>query len=73
MPALWLKGHEQQDKARQLIEDYQQWRQNKVREEYRLNRRTIGDMFKENPVRYISYIVVIVFLCYFMVFLFLTL
>ena len=34
MPGLWLKNEDQAAKARQLIEEYQQLRQKKAREEY---------------------------------------
>ncbi len=75
MPGLWLKNEDQLQKARQLIDDYQQVRQNKAQEEYNLRQRqgtarTFMDMFKENPAHYISYILAIILICYFMIFLF---
>ena len=70
MPGLWLKNEDQAAKARQLIEEYQQLRQKKALEEYRLRPRTFMDMFKEAPVRYISIILAIILICYFMIFLF---
>ena len=70
MPGLWLKHGEQAEKARQLIDDYQQSRQHKAQEEYRLSQRTIIDMFREDPFRYISYILAILLIGYFMIFLF---
>ena len=73
MPAIWLKNDEQAEKARQLIEEYQESRLNRVREEYRSNNRTIVQIFKEDPVRYIGIILVIILICYFTVFLFINL
>lgn len=71
MPGLWLKNEEQLQKARQLIDEYQQLRQVKVREEYEQgNARTFMDMFKEAPVRYISFILAIILMFYFVVFAF---
>ena len=70
MPGLWVINEEQVDKARELIDEYQQLRQKRVQEEYRLNKRTATDMFKENPVRYSGSIIAIILICYFMVYLF---
>lgn len=78
MPGLWLKNEKQLQKARQLIDEYQQLRQDRAREDYELRKRqgtarTFMDMFKEAPVRYISFILVIILICYFMIFLFFSL
>lgn len=71
MPGLWLKNKEQLKKARQLIDEYQQLRQERAREDYeRGAARTFMDMFKEAPVRYISSVLAIILICYFMIFLF---
>ena len=67
MPGLWLRNRDQEEKARQLIDEYQQWRQTKVREEYRSRQRTVMDMFKESPVRYIGIILAIALIGYFMI------
>ena len=68
MPGLWLKSEEQLPKARQLIEEYQQCRQEKARQDYEQGTpRTFIDMFKEAPVRYISFVLVIILMCYFMI------
>ena len=69
MPGLWLKNEEQLHKARQLIDEYQQLRQKRAREDYAQGAaRTFMDMFKESPVRYISFVLVIFLLCYLMIF-----
>ena len=73
VPGLWVVNEEQVDKARKLIDEYQQLRQKRVQEEYRLKKRTSTDMFKENPVRYLASIVAIILICYLMVFLFIKL
>lgn len=70
VPGLWVVNEEQVEEARHLIDEYQQLRQKRVREEYRLKKRTSMDMFKENPVRYSGSILVIILLCYFIVYLF---
>ncbi|MDH5446506.1 MAG: DUF6164 family protein [Gammaproteobacteria bacterium] len=70
VPGFWVINEEQADKARALIDDYQQLRQKRVQEEYRLNKRTATDMFKENPVRYAGSILAIILILFFMVYLF---
>jgi len=71
MPGLWLKNEKQLQKARQLIDEYQQLRQKRAREHYKQgNARTFVDMFKDAPVRYISVILAIILICYFMIFFF---
>ena len=71
MPGLWLINEEQLEKARQLIDEYQHLRQKKAREDYEQGTsRTFIDMFKDAPVRYISIVLAINLLCYFMIFLF---
>ena len=71
MPGLWLNNEKQLEKARQLIDEYQQLRQERARQEYEQgNGRSFLDMFKEAPFRYISFILVIILLCYLMIFTF---
>jgi hypothetical protein len=71
MPGLWLNNEEQLAKARQLIDEYQQLRQERARQEYEQgNTRSFLDMFQEAPFRYTSFILVILLLCYLMVFTF---
>lgn len=71
MPGLWLKNEAQLEKARQLIDEYQQLRQARAREEYEQGTaRTFMDMFKEAPVRYISFVLTIILICYLMIFAF---
>ena len=74
MPGLWLKHEAQLPKARQLLDEYQQLRQQRVRQEYEQGAaRTFMDMFKEAPVRYISFVLVIILLCYLLIFAFVNL
>ena len=75
MPGLWLKDEAQLPMAKKLIDEYQQSRLNRAREEYELSQdqgtaRTIMDMFKESPGRYISFVVAIFLVCYFTIFAF---
>ena len=78
VPGLWLKSKDQVEIARQLIDDYQKVRQNEAREEYNLKQRqgtarTFMDILKENPARYISSILAIILICYFMIIIFISL
>lgn len=68
MPGLWIRNEEQAEKARQLIDAYQQQRQKKAREDFEANPKTIFDMFLDNPIRYLSFILAIVLVCFLMVF-----
>ena len=75
VPGLWVVNEEQVEEARHLIDEYQQSRQDRVRKDYELRKRqgsarTFMDMFKEAPVSYISYILAIILICYFMISLF---
>lgn len=60
LPALWLKRAEQFDQARELLDEYQSNRSNRMRDEYELNRqrgevKTMWHSFSENPFRFIVY------------------
>lgn len=64
MPGIWVQDNQDFTRARSLLDDYQQARQIRVREEYELSRqqgeaKTIGQVFAENPLRFVSYIVLI--------------
>ena len=78
MPAIWLKDETQLAQAKALIDDYQNQRQSRAQEDY-LNlqaagqSRTIMDMFKEAPARFIAYLFTIVIVIYFAVILFINL
>jgi hypothetical protein len=78
MPGIWLKDETQVTKARGLIDEYQSQRQGRAREVYQnqLNSgqsRTIVDVFKEAPLRFIGYLFTIAIIIYFFVILFLNL
>lgn len=75
MPALWLRDDSQFEKARSLIDDYQRQRQIQVRDEYDRQKldgtnRSMIDIFRENPARFLGYTLVILLLVYFSVALF---
>lgn len=64
MPALWLRHDEQLVEAKALLKAYEQERFARVRGEYEALKeqgkaRTFLDIARENPVRYIAYIVII--------------
>lgn len=69
-PAIWLNDETQLEKARSLIDAYQRERRVRVREEYAQlqkagRQRTIIDVIRENPLRFIVYLAVIAAIIYF--------
>ena len=69
MPALWLRHDDDHARAKALLEAYEQERFRRMREEYESLRqqgksRTFMDIARENPVRYILYIIMIGALVY---------
>ena len=70
MPALWLNNDEQVSQAKTLLAEYSEQRRLKVREEYEALKtagkaRTFFDIAKENPFKFILYLLVIGVLVYF--------
>jgi hydroxymethylglutaryl-CoA reductase len=70
VPSIWLHDKNQLEKAKALIGSYQKERLNRAREEYaQLGRtgrhRTIGDVIRENPLRFVVYLAAIAALLYF--------
>ena len=68
-PALWLSQDEQLAEAKFLLKQYEEERFTRKRSEYETLReegkaRTFLDMARENPVRYIAYLVMIAALVY---------
>ena len=70
VPGLWLKNKDQLEKARQLIDDYQQQRQDTARAAYHSTPRSFMDLFRENPLRFVTIILLVSLLAYIMVFTF---
>lgn len=67
--AIWLRDESQHQQARSLIEEYQRERFARAREEYAHllrdgKRRTIIDVIRENPVRFIVYLAAIAAVAY---------
>ena len=61
MPALWVQNDADFEQARALLDDYQQQRTVRVREEYRQLKelgeaRTMWQVFQESPLKFIVYI-----------------
>lgn len=61
MPALWIQDETQFEQARQLIDDYQQQRSLRVREEYQRAREhgeapTLLQVFLQSPLRVAAYL-----------------
>lgn len=69
-PALWLNDERRLAQARALIDAYEQERMLRAREEYAQRQRdghnrTIVDVVRENPLRFIAYVAAIVAILYF--------
>jgi Family of unknown function (DUF6164) len=65
LPALWVNESEKFDFARQLIDEYQSERTQRLRKEYELSKargeaKTQWQSFKDNPIRSIAFISIIV-------------
>lgn len=68
--AIWLRDEKEFGHARKLIDDYQETRQVRVRDEYaQLKKtgrsRTVFDLIRENPLRFLAYIALIAMMVYF--------
>lgn len=69
MPALWVRDENQFQEAKELLDNYQQARSVRVREEYtRLKRegknKTLVDSIREHPIFFIAYILIVLILLY---------
>ncbi len=69
MPAIWVKDEAQFDLAKQLLDEYQRQYQTRVQAEYQAlkqqgQQRSMVGLFKERPLRYVSYLLFIVVLIY---------
>ena len=69
-PALWLHDDSRFGEARALVDDYESQRLARVREEYANQKRaggqrTLVDVIRENPARFVVYATVIVMVLYF--------
>jgi hypothetical protein len=61
LPALWLTREDQFEKARQILDDYQNTRSLRIRQEYEMQRergevRTMWQNFIENPFKFVLYL-----------------
>ena len=78
MPALWLKTESQLEIAKKLIDDYQDQRAHLAQSEYNTQKedgtnKSILDLFKEDPGRFIGYSIAIIAIIYFSVIIFINL
>lgn len=69
MPAFWVKDESQFDLAKQLLDEYQVQRQERARVEYEElkqqgSQRGVFDLFKEQPLRYLLYLIFAVVVLY---------
>ncbi|HEB55352.1 MAG TPA: hypothetical protein ENI98_03405 [Gammaproteobacteria bacterium] len=70
LAGIWLRDDHQLEQARSLIDDYQRTRYQQARAEYDLRRaegrqRTLVAMLRENPLRFLAYLVAISLILYF--------
>lgn len=66
-PVIWLRNRDDLEPAKQLLESYNQERQQRVRAEYEAARargetRTIWDELRDNPFRFVTYLAFAAFL-----------
>jgi hypothetical protein len=64
MPALWLKDEAQFSRARELIDEYQSQRSERIKQEYSESlesgeAKSMWNSFSENPVRFAAYLALI--------------
>ncbi len=69
LPAIWTNESEKFDSARALIDEYQAERTLRLRREYNLSKargeaRTLRHSFKDNPIKFISFSVLIALVVY---------
>jgi len=69
-PAIWLKEQQDLKPAKALIEEYQKERFSRQRAEYdRLKRegknKTLGDVIREEPIRFLLYLAIVAMVLYF--------
>ncbi|RFA27295.1 hypothetical protein CAI21_14735 [Alkalilimnicola ehrlichii] len=62
--AIWLHDANQKPEAKRLLDEYQRERLRKARADYEERKRagaveTIGDRFRQNPLRFVLYIAII--------------
>ncbi len=69
MPSIWVKDETQFDLAKQLLDEYQIDYQARAQSEYQAlkqqgKQRSAVDLFKDHPLRYVSYLLFIAVLVY---------
>lgn len=70
VPAIWLRNDEQRELARRLLDGYQAERAARMRSEYQRQReegchRTVWDVLRENPLRFVGYLIAVAVVVYF--------
>ncbi|ALP52848.1 hypothetical protein Tel_06585 [Candidatus Tenderia electrophaga] len=78
LPALWLTDETQLERAQGLLAQYQQQRLSQARSEFEAlkaegRQRSIIDLFREHPLRYLLYLVLVGVIAYFSISPFVTL
>jgi hypothetical protein len=69
MPALWLKNIKQFELAREILDEYQRERTERIRNEHQLNKernevKTMWHSFKERPLQFTTYSLIIILVLY---------
>lgn len=77
MPALWVNKDEDFPRARELIDQYQEERGKRIRQEYELSRqrgeaRTLWHSFIEKPIQFVLIVGVIIAVLYLSLYVFLS-
>lgn len=70
VPAIWLRNEEQREIARRLLDRYQAERAQRMHEEYLRQvaegtNRTVWDVIRENPLRFVVYLLAVLAVLYF--------
>ncbi|MDD9896727.1 MAG: DUF6164 family protein [Gammaproteobacteria bacterium] len=70
VPAIWAKRNDQFTQARELIDEYQKQRIERVREEFEISRqrgetKTMWHSFLEEPLRFMVYMGLVIAVLYF--------
>lgn len=72
LPAIWVRQDDQYEAARQLLDEYQEERLERVRSQFHMARergetRTAFDQFRDNPTRFLGSLAVAALVLYFSV------
>jgi hypothetical protein len=69
MPGIWLRDESRLEQARELLQDYQQQRAMRIRQEYQALKEagqapSMFDNFRQDPLRFVLYMAIIAAVAY---------